>query len=249
MSEHADSDGGRASSREPRPPHQVRRVVIAAGVLLVLVIVLLAARMWLRPKATYGGDLEAGERYGIDVSGHQNAIDWERVSGDGIDFAYIKATEGGDFVDARFAANWDGAASAGLDRGAYHFFTLCRPGADQADNFLRTVPHDPNALPPVVDLEFVGNCAGRPTKEALLHELTTFVERVEASTGQRVTFYLMDDFDQQYGVRAALDRGAWVRHLNERPPSADWLIWQRSDVAVVAGIDGDVDLDVMKNGS
>lgn len=68
--------------------------------------------------------LRVGERYGVDVSNHQGVIEWERVSADGISFAYIKATEGGDHVDAQFYANWRAAATAGLDRGAYHFFTF-----------------------------------------------------------------------------------------------------------------------------
>ncbi len=68
--------------------------------------------------------LGEGERYGIDVSGHQGLIDWRAVAADDIDFAYIKASEGGDFVDDMFARNWREAAAAGVDRGAYHFFTL-----------------------------------------------------------------------------------------------------------------------------
>jgi lysozyme len=196
--------------------------------------------------ATFRGDLRAGERYGIDVSSHQNTIDWERVHGDGIDFAYIKATEGGDFVDARFAANWAQAGSAGLQRGAYHFFTLCRPGADQADNFLRTLPKTDGTLPPAVDLELIGNCSGRPSREALIDELTVFIERVEGATGQEVVFYLGDDFDQQYDVRTAFHRRLWVRSLHARPDVDDWLIWQSNDAAAVSGVENGVDLDVLK---
>jgi lysozyme len=100
----------------------------------------------------YRPALVEGERYGLDVSNHQGAIDWERVAGDDIDFVYIKATEGGDFVDSRFEDNWRGAGAAGLDRGAYHFFTLCRTGADQARNFLDVVPHLEAELPLAIDL-------------------------------------------------------------------------------------------------
>ena len=46
---------------------------------------------------------------GLDVSHHQKAIDWERVAADGrFRFVWIKATEGGDFRDSRFAENWEG---------------------------------------------------------------------------------------------------------------------------------------------
>ena len=93
------------------------------------------------------------------------------VAADGVDFAYIKATEGGDFHDTRFAKNWTGAGAAGTVRGAYHFFTLCRSGTVQAANFIAIVPPAPGMLPPVVDLECVGNCSARPAKAELMTEL------------------------------------------------------------------------------
>ncbi|HEY7771115.1 GH25 family lysozyme, partial [Longimicrobium sp.] len=39
---------------------------------------------------------------GIDVSRWQGAVDWNAVAGDDVEFAFIKATEGGDFTDPRF---------------------------------------------------------------------------------------------------------------------------------------------------
>ena len=99
---------------------------------------------------------------GVDVSNHQGDIDWSLLARTDIAFAYLKATEGGDFRDRRFQANWDGARKAGLPRGAYHFFTQCRSGADQARNFIGLVPREPGALPPVLDLEDMGTCRSGP---------------------------------------------------------------------------------------
>lgn len=189
--------------------------------------------------------LGPGERFGVDVSRHQGTIDWKGAARDEVRFAYIKATEGGDFVDDHFAENWQGARDAGLERGAYHFFTLCRPGADQADNFLRTVPLDASSLPPAVDLELVGNCSGRPPRDAVLHELTAFIDRVEAATGKKVVLYVLRDFEAEYHVLGALDRPLWVPSLLRRPEAA-WRVWQVDSDAKVAGIEGGVDLDVMK---
>jgi lysozyme len=62
-------------------------------------------------------------------------IHWEILRHQGVDFAYIKASEGGDFRDKKFTANWDAAAHAGIRRGAYHFFTLCRLGAEKRLTF------------------------------------------------------------------------------------------------------------------
>jgi lysozyme len=43
---------------------------------------------------------------GIDVSYWQGNIDWEAARAAGIDFVFIKATEGGDHIDPKFRDNW-----------------------------------------------------------------------------------------------------------------------------------------------
>lgn len=189
-------------------------------------------------------DLEPGERYGIDVSNHQGAIDWEAVAADDIEFAYLKATEGGDHVDRRFAENWDAARAAGLERGAYHYFTFCRPGAEQAANFLTVVPADPGAMPPALDLELAGNCAARPTQEEMAAEVDAYLSAVEAGTGQSAVLYVGKDFAEAYPGIPAGDRLRWVQHVHRRPAVDDWWLWQATVVARVDGIEGNVDLDV-----
>src|SRR5690349_19128466 len=52
--------------------------------------------------------------HGIDVSKWQGRIDWASVSAAGTQFAFIKATEGGDHTDERFLENWQGAKAAGI---------------------------------------------------------------------------------------------------------------------------------------
>jgi lysozyme len=189
--------------------------------------------------------LRPGEVVGIDVSHHQGPIAWDRVAADGIGFAYIKATEGADFVDERFPENWSASAEAGLRRGAYHFFTLCSPGAAQAHHFLEVVPPDPDALPPAVDLELAQNCSERPEPGALRRELEAYLAVVEAATGRQVVLYIGDDVEDRYAIRDELQRPLWLPRFLFRP-SGDWLIWQTSAFAHVDGVEGRVDLDVMR---
>ena len=131
---------------------------------------------------------------GVDVSHHRGDIDWAAARADGIAFAYIKATEGGDLVDSRFKMNWDRARAAGLAVGAYHFFTFCRDGASQASNFLDTVPRAVDALPPAVDLEFGGNCSKVPGEEELFRQLRAFLDPVRAATGREPVLYITREF-------------------------------------------------------
>jgi lysozyme len=205
-----------------------------------------AALIWFVWIPGYRPNLREGERYGIDVSHHQGRIDWDRVARDDISFAYIKATEGADFVDSRFAENWKEAEAAGVARGAYHFFTLCAGGELQARNFLRVVPDDRGALPPAVDLELAGNCLARPdpaTVERDLHAFLTVVERVTARTA---ILYVGDDFEERYPVRASFGRPLWHRRFLQRPNVEEWVIWQVSGFAQVDGVRGRVDLDVFR---
>jgi lysozyme len=209
------------------------------------VLLVLAATVWaLLPH--YRPELRPGERYGVDVSAHQGTVDWPAVAADGISFAYLKASEGGDLVDGRFSANWAGAGTAGLDRGSYHFFTLCRPGAEQAAHFLSVMPPDPAALPPAVDLELKGNCSSRPTQEAFAGELRAFLDRVEHAWGRKVLIYTNDDFDHLYPVRV-LGRSMWEALYYRRPADgANWTVWQVTSLASVQGVDGGVDLDLSR---
>jgi len=239
VGDEAEGQGRGQGRRRRRWPFVVTGLVVVVPLLVAVI-----GWFWWWPH--YRPALRDGERYGIDVSHHQGEIDWDQVAGDDIAFAYIKATEGGDHLDRRFTENWDGAAAAGLDRGAYHFFTLCRPGRDQAEHFLDTVPDDPDALPPALDLELSGNCADRPSQEWVEREIGVFVDMIEEPLGQPVVLYVGPDFEDRYDLRDQLDRPFWHRRILWRPDAPGWWMWQFSDRAAVDGIDGPADLDVMR---
>lgn len=191
--------------------------------------------------------LRPGERRGIDVSAHQGKIDWPKVAASGIQFAYIKATEGGDWVDEHFRDNWKEAGAAGIQRGAYHFFTLRRPGADQAENFLKVAPPEAGSLAPVVDLEFGGNTSVRPAREVVVKELSVFLQRVESAYRRPVILYLLPEFESSYQVYPLFPRRIWLRNLMSRPPAEmDWEVWQYTPLGRVPGIEGDVDLNISR---
>jgi len=186
---------------------------------------------------------------GIDVSHHQDSIDWVKVAGDDVAFAYIKASEGGDFRDSAFLHNWQQARAAGLPTGAYHYFSLCKDGASQARNFLGALPAEPDMLAPMVDLEFEGNCARRPSADDVLKEISAFVAAVEPVAGKRVIFYAPEEFYRTYLKGRGLNRRLWVRSIWRAPAyAADWILWQYHQRGTVDGISGSVDLNVLQKG-
>ena len=133
-----------------------RRRRAVAAVVALAGLVSSCALAWFVVVPRHRPALRGTESYGIDVSNHQGQIDWSRVAADDVGYAYVKATEGKTFVDAYYARNVAAAEKAGVHVGAYHFFSLCSSGRDQADAFLRTAPPRPTALPPAVDLEILG---------------------------------------------------------------------------------------------
>jgi lysozyme len=222
-----------------------RKARWAIAVLVTAILAVLAA--WAVAPRWHPSD-DSYPVQGIDVSHHQGRIDWAQLPAQDVDFAYIKASEGGDHRDRAFAANWAGARRAGIARGAYHFFTLCRPGADQAANFIAAVPAEPDALPPAVDLEYMGNCE-RPLTVAGFHaELAAYIRAVEAHYRRPVLLYLTAEFDAAYQVSARVDRPLWLRSLIRKPRfgARPWHLWQVSNFRRLRGIEGRVDWNVQR---
>jgi lysozyme len=185
---------------------------------------------------------------GVDVSNHQGDIDWPVLARTDIAFAYLKATEGGDFHDRRFRANWDGAKKAGLPRGAYHFFTLCRSGADQARNFIGLVPREPGALPPALDLEDMGACRTGSQVVNLVEEIVTALGMLEAHYGRRPLLYVTSEFDAAFLREHFTTETFWARSLVLPPQfrTDQWLIWQYHNCGRRAGVNGPVDLNAFR---
>lgn len=184
---------------------------------------------------------------GVDVSWHQGAIDWQALAADDVHFAYIKATEGGEYVDPRFAFNWREATAAGLYRGAYHFFTLCRPGEAQAAHFIATVPRETGMLPPAVDLEYMGPCTQGPTMTDVVAEARIFLDRLEAHYGVRPILYTTRQYHDLHLAEMQGER-FWLRSLFTEPNyrTDDWVIWQHHNSARKRGVAGPIDLNVFR---
>jgi lysozyme len=216
--------------------------IVQFGLLALLSVAIVLGFSWTY-FSTFSPDRGRYPIRGIDVSHHQGVIDWQAVADDDVGFAYIKASEGGDYVDKDFATNVRAARDAGIAVGAYHFFTMCRPGAEQAANFLAQVKAVGAMLPPAVDLEYEGNCASRPDAKSVAEELAAFLALVEAALGKQAVFYLTYGFYDDYAASLP-ERPLWTRWIAWHPADEDWLIWQYHDKGTVKGIAGDVDLNV-----
>lgn len=190
---------------------------------------------------------------GVDVSAYQGDIDWDVLSAQGIDFAYIKATEGSSFVDPCFAQNQQRAAETPLRTGAYHFFSFESSGDTQADNFIAQVPKWEGMLPPAVDVEFYGAFRQAPLPtEQVQAQLDIMLTRLEQHYGVRPILYATQSAYTRY--LADYDGyDIWIRNVFTRPQlgARRWAFWQYTDHARLQGYDGEerfIDMNVF-NGS
>lgn len=189
--------------------------------------------------------------HGVDISRWQTYVDWETARANGVNFVFMKATEGGDVVDPGFAMNWDLAARHGVRRGAYHFFYHCRPAAEQARFFIRTVPRSAGALPPVLDMEwtpFSPTCTIRRPAEEIRAEAREFLRIVENHYGQRPIIYTTVDFWRDTELWKVGPYPFWLRAVAGHPADVfdgrHWAFWQYTATGLVPGIGGEVDLNV-----
>ena len=186
--------------------------------------------------------------HGIDISRWQGEIDWASVKAAGTRFVYMKATEGGDHVDPAFQRNWEGARRAGIPRGAYHFVYWCRPAHEQAVWFKQQIPNDPDALPPVLDVEWNGHSRTCPQKIApdlAREKIQLMLNELELLTGKKPVIYTDITFHREVLEGQFNSYPYWIRSTAALPEvrynNRTWAFWQFTTTGRVPGIKGDVD--------
>jgi MYXO-CTERM domain-containing protein len=184
---------------------------------------------------------------GIDVSHHQETIDWDDVAGAGIDFAFIRVSDGL-YQDREFTRNWAEARRVGIIRGVYQFFRPGRDAVDQADLLLeRMGTLQADDLPPVLDVEDADGYSA----STILAGIEAWMTRIEEATGRVPIIYTGKYFwqDEVGASTANADHPLWIAQYGRTCPDlpdqwADWAFWQTSESGRVAGVTGAVDTDL-----
>ena len=185
--------------------------------------------------------------HGIDISHYQGNVNWKmleqtRQGQFPIQFIFMKATEGGDYPDKRFVANFDSAKAHGFIRGAYHFYNPKTDANKQADFFINTVKLEPGDLPPVLDIETKGKDI-----EKLQVDLKLWLRRVENHYGVKPIIYASYKFKTKYLNDSVFNSYPyWIAHyyVDSVQYKGDWKFWQHTDVGTLPGIEEQVDLNI-----
>lgn len=183
-------------------------------------------------------NLLLADRYevrGVDVSHYQGDIDWEKMSDENIDFAYIKATEGSSHVDEKFRMNWKNIEQTNLYYGAYHFFSFDSAGETQAQNYISTVGSLDGKLIPVVDVEYYGDKESRKKeldREAITRELDVLLRALEEEYRIKPILYTTYSAYHDFIEGSFDEYGLWIRNVYYTPDigmKGRWLYWQYTD--------------------
>ncbi len=186
---------------------------------------------------------------GMDVSYYDDAVDWTRAKAAGIDFAFIRATDGTQYQDPKFPAYWSGALAAGVMRGAYQFFRPAEDPIAQADLLLSLMgPPQPNDLPPVIDLEVDGGL----TPAEVTANVRAWVAHVATAIGRQPIVYAgLYSWPTLTNGADVTTSPLWLAQYTTAAcpdipsPWTNWLFWQHSDTGVVDGVtSSQLDLNV-----
>ncbi len=197
---------------------------------------------------------QAETKVGVDVSSHQEKIDWQAVKEAGVDYAMIRVgwrgyTEGGLNVDTSALENLQGATEAGLPVGVYLYSQAItvEEAREEAKLVLDVIKDWDITYPVVYDWEWIGgdartvNADGRTVTDCT----KAFCTEIEQA-GYRPAFYFNQDLASRLFYMEELQNyDFWLAQYTDAmtfPYNVE--MWQYSCTASIPGIQEEVDLNM-----
>ena len=193
------------------------------------------------------GWFTGGAPFGVDVSSYQERVDFGKLKEQGVDFVYIKATEGSGHIDPSFRQKWKDAEAANMPAGAYHYFSYETSGVKQAQSFVDTVGDLRGKLIPAIDMELtLAEVNDPPSVEDVVRGLKAFIGVVEEKYGVKPIIYAQKDYYDKYLAEDFKDYPRWIRNVFYPvfiDIGDDWTIWQYNDKGKLEGYEGETYID------
>lgn len=186
---------------------------------------------------------------GIDVSMHQETVDFAKVKAAGIKFVIIRVNNWNGFKncvekDPYFEQNYKAAKAAGLDVGAYYYTWECSVSGAMRDaelclNYIQGKKFE---YPIYFDLEW--NKAFQRGRTVCDGMVKAFCDMLESS-GYFAGLYISRSPLQTYISQDVANRySLWIAEYNSACNyNGLYGMWQYSSTGKVNGISGNVDLD------
>ena len=193
---------------------------------------------------------------GIDVSSHQEEIDWERVAASGVEFAMIRlgyrgyGSEGTLNLDPYFEQNLAGARAAGLKVGIYFFSQAItvEEAYEEAAFVLEHLDGEELDYPLAYDWEPISGVGARTDgldSVTLTDCALTFCHMAELAGYTPMVYYNNPVGYGRYDLSRLTDYDVWFAQYASRPTMYyDYRIWQYTSSGTVPGIDTRVDMNI-----
>ena len=204
----------------------------------------------------YTGDDSSVVIYnGIDVSRFQGEIDWEQVADAGIDYAIIRvglrgSTEGKLLEDDNFVYNIENAIANGIDVGVYFYSQAItdEEALEEAQFVLDLIEPYDLAYPVVLDVESADSTSARTnglSQDQYTSIAKLFCETVEGAGYKAVIYGNVKSFTLLLNANELTSYDTWIAYYGTPLYYPyEFGMWQYSSSGTVAGIDGDVDLNI-----
>ena len=193
--------------------------------------------------------------FGIDVSKFQTRIDWQKVASEGVEFALIRLglrgySEGAIMLDETYEYNIDNAAANGIHTGVY-FFSQAKnkeEAKEELDFVFENLEGHECDGPIVIDIEDVNDGKGRTGGLSVTErtEITKyFCEEVIKKGREPMIYGNLKSFILMLDLKELEEYSKWYAFYDVPVYYPyDYDILQYSDTGRLAGISGDVDLNL-----
>ncbi len=195
--------------------------------------------------------LSAGGYTGIDVSHHNDVVDWQAVKDSGIDFAIIRCGYGDDLPyqdDAQWARNVAECERLGIPYGVYlySYATSADQARNEARHALRLLEGHSPSLPVFIDYEEPRNLVGGTQ---LLGEMAKIFCDAIQQAGYAAGVYGSLNWWEHYFVAPEFSNESWyhwVAHWGSASCGygGRYEMWQYASDGAVNGISGRVDMNI-----
>lgn len=180
--------------------------------------------------------------HGIDLSHYQGEVFWETVGENTkMAYVYLKATEGGDRIDAKYERNIELAHRYGLKVGSYHFFRPKTPLQLQLKNFTTQCRPGEQDLIPMIDVETLGGLSVGQFRDSL----TTFLGMIEKTYRQKPLVYTFRNFYNRHLIGVLNDYQLMIAMYTDEEPvladERDITLWQYTGKGRIVGVNGYID--------
>lgn len=194
---------------------------------------------------------------GVDLSYHQENVNWDELASSGIEFVMLRCgyrgySEGGLVKDEKFDEYAKACNERDIPLGVY-FFTQAvsvEEAEREADFTLELIKDYKISYPVAIDTEYVSDKDARTNVEEIDEDLRSrmciaFCERIKEAGYYPMIYASENWIRRELDFEALQDYDFWApQYLEENDFMYDFTIWQYTERGFIKGVDEQVDLDI-----